>query len=291
MWTRAARYRLGVILLFVLTVMAAGRATPAAASLREVDWNTVLTTDPRVRVFPDMVPPPLLGPYLTVDTGTGEVAGYAATSDVLYGDLDLDGDEEAVIPVQSGGVSGLTGFLLYEEVNGRPRLVAAVPGYRLGLSIRDGVLIVQAPRFAGFEPDCCPSATVYTFYVVTGGILTAIGERVQPNGQAQAITVIAFYQALNERRYADAYALLSPAYQARTPFESWVAGYVTVERISVEQARGGLLPDAVVVTITVVDRLPTGGTVTRRFGGTWFLVWSPSRLHWLLDRADPVGGP
>jgi hypothetical protein len=286
--------RVPVVCALVFAILAVARIPPAAAApLRGTDWNTVLTSDPRVRV-PEKVEPPLFvttGPFIVVDTGDGEVSGFAATADVLYGDLDGDGGEEAVIPINSGGTAGTTGYLLYAEVAGRPRLLSAVPGYRLGLALRDGALVVHAPYYAGFEPNCCPSATVVTAYALTEGTLSAFDEQVQPNVQAQEITVIAFYQALNEGRFADAYALLSPAFRSRNPFNLWRAGYATTERITVEQARGGLLPNVVAITVSAVDRTPAGAAITRRFGGAWHLVWSAETLHWLLDRADIFGSP
>jgi hypothetical protein len=263
----------------------------AGAPLRGVDWNAALAADPQVRVRADVPQPPFmrLGPFITTSTGDAEVSGYAATADVQYGDLDGDGTEEAVIPVISGGTAGMTGFLLYREGEDRPRLVAAVPGYKLFVEIQDGVLAVHRPGYVGFEPNCCPSATVVTWYVLAGNTLTPVGEIERPNVQSQEVTVVAFYAALNERRFADAYAFLSPAYQASYPFDSWSAGFANTERITVDQARAELLPDAVVITVTAVDRLLSGGTVTRRFGGAWYLVWSPTAHRWLLDRAELIG--
>ena len=48
--------------------------------------------------------------------------------------------------------------------------------------------------------------------------------------------------------------------------------------------------DEVLVTLTATDRTPSGGTVSRRFGGSWSLVWSPTARRWLLDRAAISAG-
>lgn len=44
--------------------------------------------------------------------------------------------------------------------------------------------------------------------------------------------------------------------------------------------------DEVAVRTAAVDPLPSGVTQTRRFAGTWSLIWSPEARRWLLDRAD-----
>jgi hypothetical protein len=287
-----ARCRGSFVLLLVLALSVPVMARPAAAApLRGTDWNAVLASDPRVRVQQELASSQALalGPYITVQGFGQEVAGYAATQNVLYGDLDADGDEEAVIPVQSGTAAGLAGFLVHREVEERPLLVAAVAGNRLGIEMVQGTLMVTTPHYAGFEPNCCPSAQIVTVHVLAGNELVEIDERTRPNPSAQEATVLAYYQALNERRIADAYAFLSPAFQARYPFSAWTASYASTQRITVEQVRGQLLPDAVAVTIVSVERLPNGMTVTRRFGGAWHLVWSPTSLRWLLDRADIAG--
>lgn len=280
-----------VLLLALVYSVSVMTAVAHAAPLRGTDWNVVLAGDARIRVRQDAAPPPNLavGPYISVQGNDGEVSGYAATLDVLYGDLDANGTEEAVIPIQSGGTAGLTGYLVYREAGDRPMLVAAVSGYRMTLEMVQGTLMVTSPRYAGFEPNCCPSADIITTYVLAGNELVEIDERARPNPRAQEATVLAFYQALNEHRLADAYAFLSPAFQARYPYDVWAASYAFTQRITVEQARGQLLPDAVAITIVTVDRMPNGAMVTRRFGGAWYLVWSPTSLRWLLDRADIAG--
>jgi hypothetical protein len=289
-----ARCRGSFVLLLVLALSVSVMARPAAAApLRGTDWNAVLLADARIRVQQDVAPPPVLavGPYVTAQGRGEEVSGYAATLDVLYGDLDANGTEEAVIPIQSGGSAGLVGYLVYREAGERPLLVAAISGYRLALEMVQGTLMVTAPRYVGFEPNCCPSAEIITTLVLAGNEMVELEERVRPNVPAQEATVLAYYQALNERRLADAYSFLSPAFQARYPFNGWAAGYASTMRVTVEQARGQLLPDAVAVTIVAVDRAPNGTMVTRRYGGAWHLVWSPTALRWLLDRADIEGSP
>lgn len=279
-----------VLLLALLISASVGAGAATAAPLRGTDWNAVLDTDPRIRVHPD-APPLTAGPFITTTAADGtEIAGYAVTRDVLYGDLDLSGTEEAVILVHSGGMAGVIGYLVYREEAERPVLTAVMSGYRLGVEIVQGTLQVTTPRYAGFEPVCCPSAETVSILVLSGTDLVQIDERIRPNPRALEATVLAYYQALNERRFADAYAFLSPTLQARYPYEAWVASNATLLRITVEQVRGQLLPDAVAITLTITERLPNGTPAIRRFGGTWYLVWHPATQRWLLDRAELAGG-
>ena len=98
-----------------------GVAHPAGTPLRQVDWRFVLTNDPSITLDPDAYQPPVdMGPYINVSgpNQTGDtLAGYADVEDVLYADLDGDGTEEAVIPVESGGPGGSFGFMLYGKVH------------------------------------------------------------------------------------------------------------------------------------------------------------------------------
>ena len=96
--------------------------------------------------------------------------------------------------------------------------------------------------------------------------------------------MVAFYQALNDKQYEDAYAFLSPAFQAANPFERWKAGYANTRSIEVETAPGAS-PSEVLILLTAVDARPGGGTVTQRFKGSWMLLWHAERQRWVLDKA------
>lgn len=318
MVSRVATRLQPAILAFFLV---AGLVTPTptralSLPLRAVDWNAMLAADPHVQVLPDpgiALEPP--GPYVSVTAaglafaaftpGTSpaawqdvEVGGYALTGSVQYGDLDGDGAEEAIISLSSGGTAGNLGFLLYREGLERPQLVAAVAGYKISGLIDNGTLIISQPLYFGGDANCCPAGVLRATYLLTGDSLSPIEQTAFYQERVvspQELSVIGFYRALDHAVsfprpgggdviYADAYAYLSPAFQAAHPFDAWAAGYANTARIAVETSPS-VFENAVDVLITATERTPAGQSVVRRFAGSWHLVYSQSERRWLLDGA------
>lgn len=278
------------VLLAVGVALAGGPWTVAYAAgtpLRQVDWRAVLANDPSITIDPDAYQLPNGNPpyiSLAAPGPNGDtLAGYALVDDVLYADLDGDGAEEAVINVDSGGTGGLFGFLLYRDGTPSPNRVLVYTGYKIGTQIQDGRLIIYEPNYVGFEANCCPSSITRTVNSLSGDNLVMLTSEVQPN-DVQEPTVWAFYQALSEKRYEDAYDFFSPAFKANNPFERWRAGYATTQRIEVD-TKAGATPSEVLIDLRSTDQQPGGGTVTRRFRGAWTVVWSADQKRWLLDTA------
>ena len=119
------------------------------------------------------------------------------------------------------------------------------------------------------------------------------GEDERPATFAE-VTVVAFYRALQEDRFEEAYAFLSPDFQAANPYLAWRSGFATTRRIEVETRPGVEVTDErgrsvyeVLVRLIVVDAAAGGGTVTRRFAGVWRLVEGvPPRYPLRLDAAQ-----
>ena len=99
-----------------------------------------------------------------------------------------------------------------------------------------------------------------------------------PGTPAQAVGL--FYTLLSLRRYTDAYALYSQANQARAPFNQWLDGYRTTVDVYIERISQDL-SNSVSVTVVGID-LVNGQRVTRRFAGTWDIVFEGG--SWRLDR-------
>jgi hypothetical protein len=279
------------VVVLVSGLVTLGGSQPASAAklpLRQVDWRAVLKSDPKITIDPDAYKLPGGDyPFITVDaTGGPEetLSGYALADDVVYGDFDGNGAEEAVLPVDSGGTGGTLGFLLYREADPAPQLVLAGTGYKMGFSAEGNRLVITEPYYVGFEANCCPSAIVRTSNTLQGGKLVALTSETSPN-DVQEPTVWSFYAALGDKRFDEAYQFLSPAQQASNPFDRWKAGYADTQSIEVETAPGAT-PNEVQIKLTSVDSKPGGGTVTRRFTGTWTLIWNADQKRWLLDKAS-----
>jgi hypothetical protein len=259
--------------------------------LREVDWLAVLRAEPSARLGSDC-PPGFggRGPCLAVDLGPEALGGYPLVDNVLYGDLDGDGRDEAVIPVFSGGTAGTIGFLVYRAAEPRPRLAVSQTGYKIGLHIADGRLVVDQPYYFAGDPNCCPTAMVRTPYRLVGDALVPGADAwVSVSDErpltAAEVVVRGFYNALNFHRLPEAYAFLSPRFQATNPFDAWAGGYLNTESIEVE-TRPGPTADSVAVKLEAVDRYYPDTRETRRFAGTWRLVPSEAApLGLLLDQA------
>lgn len=311
---RLAMFALGVLVSFAGSGLAAPAAQAQPGGLRSVDWVAVLAAEPGIAVSSDCAAalPSLavMGPCIEVTLdppraveGTGggrehSFGGVALLSPEsggpLYGDIDGDGIEEAIIQTQSGGTGGSFGFLVYAQGEARPRLVAAVPGYKTFVAIEDGLLIVQLPYYFGFEGNCCPTGFSKTWYTIDSGALSEVGRTYTVlTGTDGGLTVgldelvvHGFYRALSQQAYEDAWRFISPSARQGRSFEQWRDGYATTRRIAVTTAPGPGFQE-VLVELEAEDETADGGTVVRRFTGSWFLV-PDSSVPWglVLDRAE-----
>lgn len=260
-------------------------ASAAQVPLRQVDWRAVIESDPNIAIDPNAFPlPGGKWPFIEVavtDAPDETLSGYAMVDGVEYGDLDGDGTDEAVMPVDSGGTGGTLGYLLFREADPAPKLTLVGSGYKMGLKVERNRLAIVQPYYVGFEANCCPSALVRTLNTLQNNRLVTLTTETLPN-DVQEPTVWSFYAAVGDRRYEEAYAFLSPAQQASNPFDRWKAGYANTQSIEVETSPGAT-PNEVQIRLTSVDSRPGGGTVTQRFTGTWTLIWSAEQKRWLLD--------
>lgn len=112
--------------------------------------------------------------------------------------------------------------------------------------------------------------------------LTAAGPS-SPDGAVKA-----YYAALDEGKFKDAWRSLSPSVQSTFGgYARWSAGFKTTvssrpRHIKVESATAGAA--RIRLTLVATDRAPCGKTVERRFSVTWQLaraagVWRATALH------------
>lgn len=264
----------------------------APAPLRSADWDAVLAADPRWSYEPqDPAAPTPVGPRVT---WANVVAGNAVISSISFADLDGDGNEEAVIPLASGGTAGDTGVLVYTAGPAGPTLVGPESfyrsfGYKTSTRLTQRELLVSNVVGAGFEPNCCFSGQQTRSFGLIDGQLMQQGE-VEETGfpGARPFTVEVFYQRINARQFEAAYAFLTPAAQAREPFETWRAGFDTTESVeaTADGTNGEDPTKPVRFTLLATDRSAAGSTSSRSFAGSWTLIYSPERHQWLLDVAE-----
>jgi hypothetical protein len=274
--------------IFSSAVSGGGPVSAASVPIRQVDWITVLKNDAAVTI--DSTAYQLPGrykPFVNVaapGAPDGTLGGYALIDDVLYGDLDGNGAEEAIVMVDSGGTGGLLGFLAYRQGDPYPTLALVYAGYKISVGIEGNKVVIHEPNYVGFEANCCPSSMTRTVNALDGDHLVTLATETEPN-DVQEPTVWSYYQAVAEKRYEDAYGFHSPKYQAANPFSQWKAGFANTQSVEVETSPGRT-PSEVLIQLTAVDSRPGGGTVTQRFKGSWTLIWSGEQKRWLLDKAS-----
>jgi len=213
-----------------------------------------------------------------------KVGGAPLLDSILYLDMDGDGVEEAAITLFSGGTAGNVGFLVYRQATPAPKLIAYQDGYKMGLRVEQGKLVVAQAFYSGWEPNCCPSGLTLVTYVLQNTTLQPLAKRSEGDNQFLDLTVSHFYTLLNDRKFEEAYQLLSPAYKAANPYPAWSAGFATTRKIMAQAKLEPAAANTVRVTLTSTDAT-AGGEISRNFSGTWKLGWQAG-TGWLMGEPD-----
>ncbi|MFN8439727.1 MAG: LysM peptidoglycan-binding domain-containing protein [Caldilineaceae bacterium] len=252
-----------------------GACSSPSTAIRSTDWNNLMSTDPALQHQ-------VIGgkQYVTVVGGT--TAGFPVVSSVVYGDFDGNCAEEAALPLESGGTAGMVGYLVYRAGTPKPHLIAWGDGYKLSLSVSSNRLIVTNALYVGWEANCCPSGFSHSTYRLAGDVLTLVNTTTEGLNGMQAPTVEQFYTYLNNRDFTNAYAMLSPTFQAANPFASWKAGYNNTVSFTVNVSADPGAANRVQVTINAVESTSGGGTVNHTYVGYWDTMWGGN--GWLLNR-------
>lgn len=170
------------ILLIIVTFSAATTAL-AQADIHKVDFNN-FTYEPwcaseqttRIRVKN--------GKYLKETQQDGFVDRmYFDVLDVTYGDVTGDGKDEAVILTNcnTGGTGQFSEGFVYTIRNGKPSLVARVPGGDRAdgglrsINVENGLLVVEYNDPEKAAGACCPEGVVIQKMRVTGGKVVDTG--------------------------------------------------------------------------------------------------------------------
>ena len=111
--------------------------------------------------------------------------GEIVPETIIYADLTGDGQDEAVVPVASGGTAGDIGFAVFTLRNGAPEELLAKAEGRVALDVEEGRLVETQPIYGPDDPNCCPSQLRKIYYRWDGNALVPEREETIESPQKQ----------------------------------------------------------------------------------------------------------
>lgn len=167
-------------LLFVFSIT----RTFAQSDIRKIDfrnysYNTCFSEDKKTTRITK-------GKYeREIKEGDYKYTVYFEVRDVIYGDLDGDGKEEAVVSTMcsGGGTGRFTEALIFRSKNGKEELIGSTGmGDRADGGLHDIKFVngqLKVEQYGGNAGACCPEYIVTHTYKLTGKGLVEIGKPVQ----------------------------------------------------------------------------------------------------------------
>ncbi len=104
---------------------------------------------------------------------------------IIYADLTGNGQDEAVVPIASGGTAGDIGFAVFALRNGALEELLAKAEGRVALDVEEGQLVETQPIYGPDDPNCCPSQLKKIYYRWDGNALVPEREETIENPQKQ----------------------------------------------------------------------------------------------------------
>jgi hypothetical protein len=138
--------------LLAAALMVVATATAATASVLS-DPTALVLDDPRASAAAKrLVQDP--GPF-----------GGIIDSEVIRRDLTGDHVPDLIVPVLSGGTSGVEHYFVYTEIDGQARDILARNNlFGAGITVSSGRLIEELPYYDADDAGCCPSRIAITIY-------------------------------------------------------------------------------------------------------------------------------
>jgi hypothetical protein len=160
-----------------------------AQSAPSIDWHAVIASgaDPHIELMPQgcIAGDPCIhvSGVSTSDGKPSETYGFPVYERITYGDLNGDGQTEALIPLDSGGTAGLSGALIYRLGGDAPQLVYAGGDVGGAAAYIDSNTHLVFTLFKVGLPTCCPTAMLLESFKLVGNTLVKQQEcRYTPQG-------------------------------------------------------------------------------------------------------------
>jgi hypothetical protein len=159
-------------------------------TIRLADWHAAFTEDPWILTGPERCPDApqsaadvgalcvLVAPFgsdtpsPTEDPDSPVMSGYILATEPLFGDIDGDGVEEAILLIQSGASRITEGFLVYRQADSGPRLVAALAAKRAGIQLTQAGTALEVTTRVIDDPSVPSTRFRQATYNLKGDILT-----------------------------------------------------------------------------------------------------------------------
>jgi len=184
LWSRDAAWRLAALLalalLFGVLLAACGNGESEATPSPSPSATSTATPTPTAGTVAslrdvDFTSMPYVGDLID-RAGGGEVPAERVT----FEDLTGDGEDEAVVVVESGGTLGDIGVGIYRLEAGQPVLADF---RKLGgrVDVRLGLVIIEEGVYAAGDAECCPSQLHETAIGWQNGAFEVVSEQTVDN--------------------------------------------------------------------------------------------------------------
>ncbi|MGB6895351.1 MAG: hypothetical protein WBF37_05345 [Dehalococcoidia bacterium] len=111
-----------------------------------------------------------------------ESGGELVEEDIQYVDLTGDGQEEAIVPLFSGGTAGNIALWVWGYVGEDLEALLAQPdSYKIVARVEDETLVLVDPVYGPDDPNCCPSELRNRYYEWDGSELALVDEEIVDN--------------------------------------------------------------------------------------------------------------
>ena len=145
----------GVLLVLAAVACGSGSSQPAASTATAEPQPSAATAGPAV-TYASLRDVDFEAPEIVAELISRAGGGEVDARRVVFEDLTDDGDEEAVVVVESGGTLGDIGVAVYRLIENRPELAffLALTGR---VEVRFGFVVIEEGVYAPGDAQCCPS--------------------------------------------------------------------------------------------------------------------------------------
>ena len=217
----------------ILTILLFARALPCFAqtpkldtSIRRVKWDSLIRKNSNfkeVRKFNSRGRK--YYSYEGADLGFFDSAAYI--------DLNHDHYEDAILHFYIESTGGMGGFVVaLQQKEGLKFLDPLTGRDHISLDIVNDTMIISSSQYLRDDGTCCPHAWEYDSVILIKDSLIHLNLVTIPSDSTSWMVVDAYYRMLSDKRYKDAYKLLSEDYRRKHPYANWLHKMASTMKLS-----------------------------------------------------------